>query len=649
MWRSVEVGGGAPNPPVPPHRSLGVTTEEFHRLVERVEVYARERPQAYRLRLALLAVLGYAYVWLVLAGVVAVLALLVWLAVIARTGAIWAIGKFGIALAVLAFAILRSLWVRFDAPGGVRLQRRTAPPLRALLKDLTRRLKTPRFHAVLVTSDFNAAINQRPLLGFFGWYRNTLLLGLPLMEALPLPEFRAVLAHELGHLSREHGRLSAWIYRMRMTWTQLTARLEAQHHWGFGLFDWFLKRWAPYFNAYSFVLARRHEYEADRLAADLAGGEHLARALVHTALRDAYLDRHYWPILSAELQTTALPPADAMARLTRALREPLPQDAGRQWLAEALARKTGLEDTHPSLSERLTALEVAPPPDGGADLQPEPSAAEALIGAALPQLRVAVERVWHTRMQPGWAARHQALAAARSELVELNRRATERALRIGEVWRRAELVMELDGDEKAEPLLRELLDHEPDHVAANFALGRILLARGEAAGREALERAVQRDPTARAAAYHLIKTYYEREGRKEEARAYQQRAWEEGERMASAEEERKAVTPADAFLPHALDPAALAAVQAALARMPDVKVAYLGRKAVTHLPELHLHVLAVELRNPWWRLRRSGWSRGVLRRLVAEVPVPGQWFAVSLAGKNARIGKKLKRLPGARL
>jgi len=80
-----------------------------------------------------------------------------------------------------------------------------------------------------------------------------------------------------------------------------------------------------------------------------------------------------------------------------------------------------------------------------------------------------------------------------------------------------------------------------------------------------------------------------------------------------------------------------------------VKLAYLGRKAVTHLPELHLHVLGVELRNPWWRLRRSGWSRGVLRRLVAEVPVPGQWFAVSLAGKNARIGKKLKRLPGARL
>src|SRR5205823_12256437 len=165
---------------------------------------------------------------------------------------------------------------------------------------------------------------------------------------------------------------------------------------------WFLKRWAPYFNAYSFVLARQHEYEADRLAADLAGGEHLARALVHTALRDAYLDRHYWPILSAELQTTALPPADSIARLTRALREPLPQDAGRQWLAEALARKTGLEDTHPSLSERLTALEVAPPPDGGADLQPEPSAAEALLGAALPQLRVAAPRASLQRVHRGW-------------------------------------------------------------------------------------------------------------------------------------------------------------------------------------------------------------------------------------------------------
>jgi hypothetical protein len=106
-----------------------VTTEEFHYLVERVEAYARERPRAYQLRLVLLAVLGYAYVWLVLAGVVAALLLLVLLAVAARTGALWAIGKFGLALAVLAVAILRSLWVRFDAPRGVRVRRAEAPGL----------------------------------------------------------------------------------------------------------------------------------------------------------------------------------------------------------------------------------------------------------------------------------------------------------------------------------------------------------------------------------------------------------------------------------------------------------------------------------------------------------------------------------------
>ena len=45
----------------------------------------------------------------------------------------------------------------------------------------------------------------------FGWYRNYLLIGLPLAKALTVEQFKAVLAHEFGHLAKGHGAMSNWI------------------------------------------------------------------------------------------------------------------------------------------------------------------------------------------------------------------------------------------------------------------------------------------------------------------------------------------------------------------------------------------------------------------------------------------------------
>jgi len=73
----------------------------------------------------------------------------------------------------------------------------------------------------LITDDFNAAVVQIPRLGLLGWYRNTLLIGLPLMKALTRQQLAAVLAHEFGHLAGGHGRLGNWVYRLRFGWARL--------------------------------------------------------------------------------------------------------------------------------------------------------------------------------------------------------------------------------------------------------------------------------------------------------------------------------------------------------------------------------------------------------------------------------------------
>src|ERR1043166_7364973 len=96
-----------------------MTREQYDALVTHAEQYARLHPRAYRIRLALLALLGYAYIWLMLALILGVLALLVWLARSVSGVAVNALIKLGWPLLFLAYAILRALWVRFPLPDGV--------------------------------------------------------------------------------------------------------------------------------------------------------------------------------------------------------------------------------------------------------------------------------------------------------------------------------------------------------------------------------------------------------------------------------------------------------------------------------------------------------------------------------------------------
>jgi len=197
-----------------------MTHEQFDALVRESRRTPARTAAGYRARVAALALAGYAYVWLILLICLAALVLLVWVAVATHSANI-AVGKIGLLLLVFVYAIARALWVRFVPPVGVPLVADNAPAIFALVDELCRELGTPRFHDILLTDDFNAAVSQQPRLGPFGWYRNYLMLGLPLMQALSPEEFRAVLAHELGHLSREHGRFGAWIYRVRVAWMRL--------------------------------------------------------------------------------------------------------------------------------------------------------------------------------------------------------------------------------------------------------------------------------------------------------------------------------------------------------------------------------------------------------------------------------------------
>jgi Zn-dependent protease with chaperone function len=257
---------------------------QFEALAERWARLAQSSPRAYRWRVYALAVLGFTFLFLL------VLALLVLLAVsVAITTRVFGAVKLVILIGALLLVVLRALWVRLQPPEGEPITRSEAPQLFALLDRLRSRLDTPSVHRVLVTADFNAAVTQVPRLGVFGWHRNYLLLGLPLMRCLSAEQLEAVLAHELGHLSRGHARVGNWIYRLRLSWYRLDQALEKKPQWGSGAIRGLLRWYAPYFNACSYPLARSNEFEADAASARLTSRQAAAQALTNISVMAGYL------------------------------------------------------------------------------------------------------------------------------------------------------------------------------------------------------------------------------------------------------------------------------------------------------------------------------------------------------------------------
>src|SRR5262245_539181 len=109
-----------------------------------------------------------------------------------------------------------------------------------------------------------------------------------------------------------------------------------QRQSGLALFLKFIRWYAPYFEAYSFVLARSNEYEADRCAAQLAGAESAAQALIQTQAQGRFVADLYWPNLYRRAAAEPAPPAYALMDLSEALRQGPPTNHRRKFLTQAL-------------------------------------------------------------------------------------------------------------------------------------------------------------------------------------------------------------------------------------------------------------------------------------------------------------------------
>jgi len=468
--------------------------QAFEHLVRRLELDSHASPATFRRKVVAISLSAYVVLFGALGGLVALFVTLMrWALESHRAFTTIKIGLFGLFLLPLIFIVLRVMFMRLERPTGRELSRGEAPKLFDILDKLQAKLKGPHIHHVLITDDYNAAICQHARFGIFGGYRNYLMVGLPYLLGATSKEMLGTLAHEYGHLCGDHGKLATGVYRQRRLFVDIYQHLEksAEDNAISGAMFGVLGKFFPYYSAYTFVLARQDEYEADRRAVEMAGRTASAHGLVRVHLLGDWVYRSFWPKMYEGADRAERPPFMPFASMRMAFKANYEEWASQRALDAAWAVRSGVDDTHPCLRERLDAIGLAPS-------LPEPvdvCAADVMLASGIGRkLEAELDNQWWDINSRSWRERFRHVTNSQVRIGTLSAQPLAK-LSVPEMQELASLRLEFGTAAAAKPVLVELLKRPGGPFPkASLLYGRVLLEEGNRQGVDHLRDAALNDP-----------------------------------------------------------------------------------------------------------------------------------------------------------
>lgn len=263
---------------------------------------------------------------------------------------------------------------RFSTP--LTVSETEQPMLHAFVQKLADTLRAPRPRRIDVDSQVNASARFDEGIGAFVRGDLVMTIGLPLVEALTLRQFTAILAHELGHFAQGGGMrltylvrsINGWFARVvyeRDIWDeQLASAARDGGHWIIQItalaaqfFVWasrqILKILMMVAHVISSFMLRQMEYDADRYAARVAGSSTVIdlsdRVNVLAVAQQAALSE-----LSAAWREGRL--CDNLPLLIHSREKEMPVNTRQAIVKESREARTGWFDSHPCDADRVARL-----------------------------------------------------------------------------------------------------------------------------------------------------------------------------------------------------------------------------------------------------------------------------------------------------
>jgi Zn-dependent protease with chaperone function len=197
-----------------------------------------------------------------------------------------------------------------DSSHLIEITKAEEPQLFAFIEDIVKQVNTNFPKKVYISSEVNASVFYDS--GFWSMFlpvKKNLHIGLGLMNAVTVDEFKAILAHEFGHFSQRSMKVGSYVYNVNYiihnmlndntSYNNLISRWASVSGY-FSIFvaggikiisgiQWVLGRVYNVVNINYLALSREMEFHADEIAAHVAGPQALATSLVRLDLASSSL------------------------------------------------------------------------------------------------------------------------------------------------------------------------------------------------------------------------------------------------------------------------------------------------------------------------------------------------------------------------
>jgi len=589
------------------------------------QLYQNE-PDAYRSQVRRLLALGYAYIGLgslILVGVTlggAALFLSGLLSIVWLNDFL----KIGVPALLLAGAMLRSVFVSIPAPAGHYLEGQTKTKLLDAIEDIRLATNGPKLDEVLMTHELNAAVVQRPRFGLFGGNRNYLILGTTLLQTLSLEEFRAVVAHEFGHLTEQHGVMGAQVYRLNHTLAHAASEIQQKtqarsNGWQFAFFNWFY----PKFDRLTFAMRRGQEYEADCQAAQATSAPAIASALCKLNTLDEPLRAFWatqWKYAETEKNITNIFPNRDLVAAIRGYEQ---QPELSELLQQAMDVETEFEDSHPALVDRLSALKEPP------QITPtsEPTAAESLFQEQdQTEFVTLADGLWQRENSDNWSELHTQFCEAQAEVTDLQAR--HNTLNENELLALLDLEDRYSDLEDQQRTIGALVKRFPNNPHGNYRFGLIHVESDFDRAETHLLRSMVADSGYTRAVTDLLGPAYEAKDRDKDVARNQEWRDKYEASVDAANKERDSLSLGDELLPPGLADTDRELLSSLLEQYIEIRAVYLARKKLEHFTEhdKYLILIDVNTNDDEVDFDESIWLDRVTDNIIDALPLLGHPF-----------------------
>ncbi|HWS35846.1 MAG TPA: M48 family metallopeptidase [Actinoplanes sp.] len=276
-------------------------------------------------------------------------------------------------------AVVAGLWQairsRPSEPEGLVIGPDQAPELWRTVREMAGEAGTRAPDEIRLLPEVNAAVSEDTrLLGLIGGTRR-LYLGMPLLQTFTVDQLRSVLAHELGHYSGSHTRLSAVAYRGRAAMHETLSRVGK-----WNVFGWVFKGYGVLYLLVSNAVTRQQEFEADQVSVRVAGIDAAVSAMRELPVVDAAWDFYFGRYVAYGWEH-GFAPDDIFGGFGQLYAARTEELAGLR--DQDPDTETSRWDTHPAIGVRIDAMRALPSVPHTPDRRPAATLLPQLDGAGL--------------------------------------------------------------------------------------------------------------------------------------------------------------------------------------------------------------------------------------------------------------------------